>query len=80
ELDAGVVWGPAAGFLAARRKLLATPARAPAELASLPFEFSISMGVESGNAGLRDRLNAVIERRQAEIDSILADYSVPLVR
>jgi mxaJ protein len=80
ELDAGVVWGPAAGLPAARRKLTVAAASAPAELTSLPFAFAISMGVKNGDAELRDRLNAVIERRKAEIDSILTDYAVPLAR
>jgi mxaJ protein len=80
DLDAGVVWGPAAGWFASRASLSVEQAKAPKELAALPFQFSISVGVKTGNAELRDRLNEIIERRQAEIDAILAEYSVPRVR
>jgi mxaJ protein len=77
ELDAGVVWGPAAGYFAAQKKLAVASARPPAELAQLPFQFSISMGVRRTERALRDELDAAIERRQAEIDTILDEYAVP---
>jgi mxaJ protein len=80
ELDAGVVWGPAAGFFARTQHLQVTPARAPAELASMPFEFAIAVGVKRGNRELRDRLDAALERRKSEIDAVLAEFAVPLVR
>ena len=35
------------------------------------------MGVRHGDKALRDALDAVIERRRADIDAILARYSVP---
>jgi mxaJ protein len=80
ELDAALVWGPQAGYFAARSPL---PLRlqaleAPREL-PLPFEFDIAMGVRrgSGDRALRDALDAAIERRRAEIDAILADFAVP---
>jgi mxaJ protein len=79
ELDAGVVWGPLAGYFAAhgKRRLEVRLARAPRELSTLPFEFSIAMGVRRGDRALRDALDAILERRRADIDAILADYAVP---
>ena len=79
RLDTALVWGPQAGYFAARASspLRVTLARAPAEAAGMPFEFSISMGVKRGNVALREELNGVIERRRADIDSILAAYHVP---
>ena len=79
RLDAGVVWGPQAGFFAMKRHLELASAKAPAEL-SMPFEFSISMGVKHGQPALRDELDAVIERRRGDIDAVLTEYAVPLVR
>jgi mxaJ protein len=78
-LDAGVLWGPQAAFFARRSKtpLALVPARAPRELAALPFEFGIAMGVRRGDKALRDRLDDVIVRRRADIDAILAAYAVP---
>jgi hypothetical protein len=43
----------------------------------LPFVFDIAMGVRHGETALRDSLDAVIARRQRDIDRILADYGVP---
>jgi len=79
-LDAGVVWGPAAGFFAAKAALGVAQAKPPAELAGLPFQFSISVGVKRGQKALRDELDAALDRRRAEVDAILADYAVPTVR
>jgi mxaJ protein len=80
ELDAGLVWGPQAGFFASRRHLQVSKATAPPELSGMPFEFSISMGVRRGAQALRDELDGVIARRQTDIDAILAEYAVPRVQ
>jgi len=79
HLDVGLVWGPQAGYFASRAEPPLVLARAfpPPELAGMPFEFSISMGVRRADRALRDALDAVIERRQADIDAILAAYHVP---
>jgi mxaJ protein len=80
ELDAARVWGPQAGYFAQRAsvplrvRVLPTPAGA-----SPPFEFSIAMGVRRGDKALQQTLDDVIRRRQADIDRILAEYSVPRV-
>ena len=50
---------------------------APADLPFLPFTFDIAMGVRRGDNVLRDSLDAVLSRRQHDIDRILADYGVP---
>ena len=78
-LDVGLVWGPQAGYFAhlAHPPLAIARALPPPELAGMPFEFSIAMGVKRGNDALRDLLDGVIARRQADIDAILADYQVP---
>lgn len=77
ELDAGVVWGPAAGFFARSKKLSLASASAPKELGTMPFDFAISIGVKRGNRELRDRLDAALERRKTEIDAVLDEYAVP---
>ncbi len=78
-LDMGLVWGPQAGYFAALADppLVLAPARAPPELAGMPFEFAIAMGVRRGNIALRDELDAILARRRADIDAILAAYHVP---
>jgi mxaJ protein len=78
DLDVAVLWGPQAGYHASRiGKLPVALAAAPPELAGIPFEYAISMGVKRGNRALRDSLDAAIDRRRAEIDAILAAYHVP---
>ena len=79
KLDAAVVWGPAAGFFAHAKQLQVSIARPPAELASLPFEFSIAVGVRKGERALRDRLDEALVARRKDIEKILDDYSVPRV-
>lgn len=79
KLDAGVVWGPQAGFFAAKKALNISPAEAPAELKGIPFEFSIAMGVKHGRRALRDELDGVIDRRRADLEAILVEYHVPRV-
>ncbi len=79
KLDAALLWGPAAGFFAHAMRLHVAPAKAPPELAALPFEFSIAVGVRKGENALRDRLDGALARRKREIEAILDEYSVPRV-
>jgi mxaJ protein len=41
--------------------------------------FDVSMGTRREDAALRDELEAVLDRHQAEIKALLAQYHVPLV-
>ena len=79
ELDAALIWGPQAAYFAKRSAipLEVRLARPPAGLADMPFEFDMAMGVRRGERELRDELDAIIERRRADIDAILAEYRVP---
>ena len=81
DVDVAVAWGPLAGYFAQREPvpLDVRPVSPQIDLPFLPFVFDISMGVRRGNDALREQLNAIIERRRAEIDRILADYAVPRV-
>ena len=80
ELDAGVVWGPAGAFFAKQHSLTVTRAAPPAELAGLPFEFAIAIGVRRGAAELRERLDAALGRIMPDVERILDEYAVPRVR
>ena len=79
RLDAGVVWGPQAGFFARQYKLEMVPATAPVGV-PMPFAYSISMGVRRGDSELRDALDGVIASHRREINRILAEYAVPMIR
>lgn len=79
EIDVAVVWGPLAGYFARRSPvpLRVVPVSPEVDVPYLPFVFDIAMGVRRGDTVLRDSLDAVIVRRQHDIDRILADYGVP---
>jgi mxaJ protein len=79
EIDVGLVWGPIAGYFAAKKG-------APLEVVLLEdgpggprFAFEISMGVKKGNKELKDRLEQALVRKHDEIDHILQEFGVPLV-
>jgi mxaJ protein len=81
EIDVALIWGPQAAYFASRagKPLKIVPAIAPADLAMLPFEFSISIGVRKNDVALAESLNEVLARRRSEIDAILNEYDVPRV-
>jgi mxaJ protein len=57
--------------------LVLAPAHAPVDLADMPFEFSMSMGVRKNDTARARLLESVLARRRPEIDGILKDYGVP---
>ncbi len=78
HLDSALVWGPQAGYFAARSKvpLQLVRAEAPPDMAALPFEFSIAVGVRPGETALRRAIDDMLVRRRADIDAVLATYGV----
>lgn len=78
KIDAALVWGPQAGYFAARARapLKISIARAPAGTPE-PFEFDVALGVKRCNKALLAELDGVLQRRQRDIDTILAAYHVP---
>lgn len=82
RVDVAVVWGPLAGWYARRHGLPVelVPVEPQIDLPFLPFVFDIAMGVRHGDVELQQELDAVLERRAAEIDAILDEYAVPRIR
>ncbi|SFM74807.1 rare earth element methanol dehydrogenase accessory protein XoxJ [Methylobacterium pseudosasicola] len=79
EIDAAVLWGPAAGWLAKQSgtpmivvPLLKEPERPP-------MAYRIAMGVRLGENDWKRSLNTVLRKRKADIDKVLRDYDVPLL-
>jgi mxaJ protein len=81
DLDVAVVWGPLAGYYARRETpaVQVAPLRSGGDGPALVFAFDIAMGVRRGDTALRDALDAIIVRREAEIRRILLTYGVPLL-
>jgi mxaJ protein len=81
EIDVAVAWGPLAGYFAAteRMKLTVRPVEPGSGDADLPMAFAISMGLRRGDTALQHTIKQELQRRQPEINAILAAYHVPLL-
>lgn len=79
ELDAAVLWGPQAGAWVRQASvpLRLDRAESPPDMARLPFEFDIAMGVRWDDEALRRSLDDALERRRTDIDALLAEHAVP---
>lgn len=81
EVDTAIVWGPVAGWFAARQ---AVPLRVtlvgddPAS-PQLPFAFDMALGVRRADTALLDDLQAAMDRQRARIDQVLRAHAVPLI-
>ncbi len=79
EIDAGVLWGPMAGYYAkqANPPLHVTPLVKDAS--GPPLAYRIGMGVRAADQNWKRQLNRLIQENQPAIDKILLDYGVPLL-
>lgn len=77
--DAAVIWGPIAGYFAARQPVPLTVVPLVGEKGPVPLQFNISMGIRAEEPEWKHWLNDFIARRQNDIDRILARYHVPLL-
>lgn len=78
DVDVAVVWGPLAGYLAARSPvpLALTPVAAGPRDAALVFSFDIAMAVRRDDAALASAVNRVLAAKQREIAGVLRRYHV----
>jgi quinoprotein dehydrogenase-associated probable ABC transporter substrate-binding protein len=78
-IDAGVLWGPMAGFYAkkAAQPLHVTPL--VKETTGPKLVYRIGMGVRPADQNWKRQLNRLIQENQAEINKILVDFGVPLL-
>jgi quinoprotein dehydrogenase-associated probable ABC transporter substrate-binding protein len=79
EIDAGVLWGPMAGFYArkANPPLHVTPL--VKETTGPKLVYRIGMGVRPADQNWKRQLNRLIQENQGEINKILLDFGVPLL-
>lgn len=77
--EGAVLWGPVAGYHAARQAppLRVIPLVDQGRDARL--EFRVTMGIRRGEVQWKDWINDFIQRHQDDIHRILADYDVPLL-
>ena len=79
DIDAGVLWGPMAGFYARKSNppLHVTPL--VNEKTGPHLVYRIGMGVRRADQNWKRLLNRLIQENQPEINKILAGYGVPLL-
>jgi quinoprotein dehydrogenase-associated probable ABC transporter substrate-binding protein len=77
QIDAGVLWGPIAGYHAQRAtpRLVVVPLLKEHER----MDFRIAMGVRRTDQDWKRKLNRLITENQPEIDRLLTEYGVPLL-
>jgi hypothetical protein len=79
DIDAGVLWGPMAGYFANKSgaKLPVVPLLM--ESGTPRMAYRITFGVRNLDDDWKRQLNAVIAKRQGDIDAVLLQFGVPLV-
>jgi quinoprotein dehydrogenase-associated probable ABC transporter substrate-binding protein len=79
EIDAGVLWGPLAGYYASHA---AAPMKATLllkEKGGPRLDYRIVMGVRPSDQNWKRQLNQLIEENQPAINKLLLDYGIPIV-
>lgn len=81
EVDVAIAWGPLAGYFAksAKAHLDIVPVSPPMYL-SVPFTYSISLGVRRDDVKRKSQLDALLFRECSAVDRILKEYGVPLIQ
>lgn len=80
DIDVAIVWGPLAGYFAARQDAPLTLAALPdSDSTGLPFAYDIALGVRRSDKAFKARIEEVLERTGPEIARILSEFSVPTV-
>ena len=79
ELDAAILWGPIAGYFAARAapvKVAVVPLRSEP---GIQFEFAMAAGVRFGERESRAQLEDLMARTAAQTTALFAEYHIPLI-
>jgi mxaJ protein len=85
KIDAAVIWGPTAGYYAKKYKDVAELVLLPVKddtkrNREMKFSYSISMAVRYGEKAWKEKINTIVKENKTEIDKILTDFGVPLVK
>jgi quinoprotein dehydrogenase-associated probable ABC transporter substrate-binding protein len=80
EIAGGILWGPIAGYYAKHggEELTVVPL-IDEGTGSSRLIYRISMGVRNGEDDWKRQLNAVIGKRQSDINKVLLEFGVPLL-
>ncbi len=84
KFDATIVWGPTAGYFAKQYKdkaeLVLLPLSDDPKNPEMKFKYRIAMAVRYGEKEWKQKVNDLIKENKAEIDQILVEYGVPLIK
>lgn len=82
EVDVAILWGPQAGYFAARQPvaLQLTPVTPQVDVPFLPFVYDVSLGVRRADTLLLRELEGALAARATDIRNVLRQYGVPEVR
>jgi quinoprotein dehydrogenase-associated probable ABC transporter substrate-binding protein len=79
EIDAGVLWGPMAGFYAKEASPPLHVMPLINEMSGPRLAYRIGMGVRPADQNWKRQLNRLIQENQPAINKILLDFGVPLL-
>ena len=79
EIDAGVLWGPMAGYYAARANPPMHVTLLMKDTGGPRLVYRITMGVRASDQNWKRQLNKLIAENQPAINKLLNDFGVPLL-
>jgi ABC-type amino acid transport substrate-binding protein len=79
QIDAGVLWGPMAGYYAKQANPPLRVMPLVKETTGPRLVFRIGMGVRPADQNWKRLLNRLIQENQPAINKILLDFGVPLL-
>jgi quinoprotein dehydrogenase-associated probable ABC transporter substrate-binding protein len=79
EIDAGILWGPMAGYYARRTNPAVTVVPLVKETIGPRMAYRIAMGVRYADQEWKRQLNRVIRENQPAINGLLMSFGVPLL-
>jgi quinoprotein dehydrogenase-associated probable ABC transporter substrate-binding protein len=79
EIDAGILWGPMAGYYARRTNPAVTVAPLVKETTGPRLIYRIAMGVRYSDQEWKRQLNRTIQESQPAINKLLLSFGVPLL-
>jgi mxaJ protein len=80
-VDLAIVWGPLAGYFAARygKRLRLEAVQPTVDVGQFPFTYAIAAGVRRDAPELYTRLSAALAKEREPIQQILRNYHIPLL-
>jgi quinoprotein dehydrogenase-associated probable ABC transporter substrate-binding protein len=79
EIDAGILWGPMAGYYARRTNPAVTVVPLVKETTGPRMAYRIAMGVRYTDQEWKRQLNRIIGENQPAINGLLMSFGVPLI-